>query len=67
MADTSWEYIIPGYGVHNDTSKDAEVIVPGSGIVNEGVVAGGATVPDETLAPTMQLVGSGGMIGGVNV
>lgn len=38
MSDTSWEYIIPGSGIYNDTSQGAELIVPGIGIVNEGVL-----------------------------
>lgn len=34
--DISWEYIIPGDGIHNDTSQGFEVIVPDSGVINEG-------------------------------
>ena len=36
MADTSWEYVIPGVGTYNDTSQDFEPVIPGSGTVNEG-------------------------------
>ncbi len=39
MADTSWEYIIPGVGTYNDTSQDFEPVVPGVGTVNEGAAA----------------------------
>lgn len=44
MADTSWEYIIPGCGIYNDTSQDFEPVVPGCGIINEGVITGGRDV-----------------------
>ncbi len=47
MADTSWEYVIPGVGTYNDTSQDFEPVVPGVGTVNEGAAAapGGSIVP----------------------
>jgi len=44
MTDTSWEYIIPGGGIYNDTSEDSEPLIPGVGVVNEGettIVGGG--------------------------
>lgn len=44
MADTSWEYIIQGSGIYNDTSQDHEVISPDIGIVNEGAVVAAAGV-----------------------
>lgn len=43
MADTSWEYIIPGGGIYNDTSENYEVLVPDVGIVNEGETAAPST------------------------
>jgi len=46
MADTSWEYVVPGVGTYNDTSQDFEPVVPGSGTVLEGAAApGGSSVP----------------------
>ncbi len=39
MADTSWEYVIPGVGTYNDTPQDFEPVVPGVGTVNEGAAA----------------------------
>lgn len=45
MADTSWEYIIPGKGIYNDTSQNFEPVVPGVGTVLEGESAVGANAP----------------------
>jgi hypothetical protein len=52
MADTSWEYVIPGAGTYNDTSQDFEPVVPGVGTVNEGATAapGGWTHKWNTIA-----------------